>query len=1457
MEKSSIYAEKNAGNKISKPFLPEELYITETKNIKYATNKKYMLNKEAEKIKIKKINEDKDSSLVQQIKKEKLQKELFYKKINSKTLSISKFELKSKKMNAQLTFRPKISKYIFIYILLCLFCNVYSQINLRKNKINIIMILYSYEVTLKVKDTGIKNILGSSSSHIYPCPSKMYLNNELITNISNCHYIDIIELDSEIKMEWNNIIINSMKGMFYNCTEIMNIDMTKFDTSLVTDMSYMFSFCSSLTSLNISNLDTINVQTMENMFYNCTNLISINLESFTIPFNTSLYNMFYGCENLEHVEYINIKNLEEKENINIDEMFSNIAPNAVICLSSCPSPVNFTIDSIKVKTSQITVKWEGNEWNKYIISYGTQNFKNPESGTKINIVYSSNYTFTNISEIKYDIYLQTDCGGKTSDWIGPLTIPFESYNMKYKDSNSINTTSMVIYDSGGPNGNNLDNDDSILTVYPETSEHLIYIKGSVNLEPNYDYLYIYDGKGISGKQLGKYGSSSIIPLLVFTPGRPMTIRFKTDHSVQTSGFQLIVGYMINTQIKNNLIKSNNCQIISCDNDWKIIQNKMILNTDECVEDCELTDTKYQYRGKCYSTCPNNTGNINYTCYSNSVLEKCETYSIYSDYENLCITCKNNYYPMLNDKRNKNNFINCYKNNSLEKYYLDNNDLYFKPCYKTCKKCNKKGTVENHNCLTCDINYELNLTVGEYYNCYKKCDYYYYKNNQIYCEMRCPKNLPYEIIETQTCVDYCTINEMEINNKLCRINFKSNIKNETDEVFAKMINTIRNELQNELDTSSIDSGEDIIIQEQDVTIIITKSSNQKNNNNLNNSITNIDFSKCEEKLKEAYNIPGNDSIYIFQLEILQEGYTTPIIQYEFYYPLYEDTKLYLLNLSVCNDVKLDIYVALNLTVSVDQIDPKSDFYNDICNTYTSENGTDVTLSERKNNYINNNLSVCELNCEFEGYNETTGKAKCSCPMKTDFITQLSETLFNTDKLYESFTDFSNIFNLKVLKCTKLIFTVKAFMENYANIILIIIILMNLVCLIYFVFKDYKDTIKYNKNIIIYFTLYQTKVFYIIQKKKKEEKRKMFNNYKPSNNLNNNTNNLSYNIYNTLNLNQNQLPKRKKKLKKLKKKREEIFTEEELPTCLRKSSKKNLRNIKDNISNPTKKKSRIKRKKIELEMTDEEFIKKIKLEEITIANSKKFKKYEKIFNKFKGLTEDKIYELYKKIYTKTDNELNDLPYKSALKYDKRKFFIYYLSLIKTKHILFFSFLPKFDFNSKMIKIYLFFFNFATFFFINALFFTDNTMGKINQNGGSFDFIYNLPQIIYSNIISSFINEIINLFALVEDAFIEYRNIAKRENVFRLSKQLIKTIIIKIVIFCILDLILLIFYWIYLSCFSAVYKNTQKHLLKDTLISFGTSFIYPFFFYLLPGLFRMLSLKSENRKILYGLTKILQFF
>ena len=638
----------------------------------------------------------------------------------------------------------------------------------------------------------------------------------------------------------------------------------------------------------------------------------------------------------------------------------------------------------------------------------------------------------------------------------------------------------------------------------------------------------------------------------------------------------------------------------------------------------------------------------------------------------------------------------------------------------------------------------------------------------------------------------------------------------------MVENIREEIVNDLDTSGIDNGKDIIINEKDITITLTKNDNQKNEMNSKTNNTSINLGNCEQKLKNHYNIPENESLYILKMDIKQEGYKIPKIQYEVYYPLNHDSKLCLLDLSVCKDVNIDIHLPLLLDGSLEFYDPNSDFYNDICNTFTSENGTDLTLSDRKKNFINNNLAICEENCYLVQYNDTIGKAKCSCKAKTDFNNKISENVLNKEDLLKNFADFSNIFNLKILKCYHLIFTVNSFKKNYANIILISIITLYFICLFLFIFKGYKNDILFYIDIIAYFTLFPAKILNIIQIKEKEKEQK-FDLIKLSNKNN-------INIYNIKNL-KNDSP------------------------VISLNAKKDLL-IKQGILKPTiKKKIKIKiklkrktqRQRININPNN------IKLEEKSDEN---LMDYGYNFNQINKLSEEEIYELYKKVYIKTDNELNELPYKDALKFDNRTYWTYYISLVKSNHLICFSFLPKFDFNSRIIKMYLFFFNFANLFFVNALFFTDETMGKISMNGGYFNIIYNLPQIIYSAIISSVISEIIKIFALTEISFVIYRNQAKKENIIISSEKLKKIFKIKFIFFFILDFILLGCFWIYLSCFSAVYHNTQIHLIKDTLISFGTSFISPFVFYLFPGIFRILALKNENKRILYEIYRILQF-
>ena len=220
------------------------------------------------------------------------------------------------------------------------------------------------------------------------------------------------------------------------------------------------------------------------------------------------------------------------------------------------------------------------------------------------------------------------------------------------------------------------------------------------------------------------------------------------------------------------------------------------------------------------------------------------------------------------------------------------------------------------------------------------------------------------------------------------------------------------------------------------------------------------------------------------------------------------------------------------------------------------------------------------------------------------------------------------------------------------------------------------------------------------------------------------------------------------------------------------------------------------------------------------------------------------------------MNELGYKKALKIDHRTFFQYYFSLMKTKHIIFQLFDNK-DYNSLSIKILLLFFNFASNFAVNALFFSDETMHQISEDGGDYNIIYQLPQIVYSSMISMIIDYASSSLALSQDDILDIKKHKKVKTLDKKVQRIKKMIRIKSIFFFITNFLFNLLFWYYLSCFCAVYKNTQSHLIKDTFISFGTSLLYPFLICLLPGIFRIPALrnKNKNKEIFYKISKIVQ--
>ena len=132
---------------------------------------------------------------------------------------------------------------------------------------------------------------------------------------------------------------------------------------------------------------------------------------------------------------------------------------------------------------------------------------------------------------------------------------------------------------------------------------------------------------------------------------------------------------------------------------------------------------------------------------------------------------------------------------------------------------------------------------------------------------------------------------------------------------------------------------------------------------------------------------------------------------------------------------------------------------------------------------------------------------------------------------------------------------------------------------------------------------------------------------------------------------------------------------------------------------------------------------------------------------------------------------MSYIEALKHDKRSYFQYYWALLKKKQLIFFTFLQNDDYNIFIIKLALLLFSFSLYFAVNALFFEDKTMHKIYESQGNLSFLSHIPNILYSTIISSFINIIIKFLALSDKDMIRIKKIRNKEIALKESTKLVK--------------------------------------------------------------------------------------
>ena len=91
--------------------------------------------------------------------------------------------------------------------------------------------------------------------------------------------------------------------MFMNCGKLIELDLSRFDTSGVTCMECMFECCSSLKKLDLSRFDTAEVENMNGMFCDCASLTAIDLSNLDMSNVKYMNGMFLYCESLKTVDF--------------------------------------------------------------------------------------------------------------------------------------------------------------------------------------------------------------------------------------------------------------------------------------------------------------------------------------------------------------------------------------------------------------------------------------------------------------------------------------------------------------------------------------------------------------------------------------------------------------------------------------------------------------------------------------------------------------------------------------------------------------------------------------------------------------------------------------------------------------------------------------------------------------------------------------------------------------------------------------------------------------------------------------------------------------------------------------------------------------------------------------------------------------------------------------------------
>ena len=183
-----------------------------------------------------------------------------------------------------------------------------------------------YEIKLWLDPTD-------KTAYYYAEPEKVYLNEDS----SKMFYLDqpfeqkirnVLEIDLS---NFDTSQVMNMSRMFYGMEKLTTLNLSNFDTSKVTDMGRMFDGMYGLTSLNLSNFDTSKVTNMRGMFWAMNNLTTLNLSNFDTSKVTNMSFMFTGMPSLTT---LNLSHFDTSQVTDMSRMFYGMEKLTTLNLSS-------------------------------------------------------------------------------------------------------------------------------------------------------------------------------------------------------------------------------------------------------------------------------------------------------------------------------------------------------------------------------------------------------------------------------------------------------------------------------------------------------------------------------------------------------------------------------------------------------------------------------------------------------------------------------------------------------------------------------------------------------------------------------------------------------------------------------------------------------------------------------------------------------------------------------------------------------------------------------------------------------------------------------------------------------------------------------------------------------------------------------------------------------------------